>query len=73
MADTIWEFDLTIDLHGARIIRAKDFIGNACQSDDAVDLEIKDIKDALDAVSARMKEAIRKQSLHGISREDDNA
>jgi hypothetical protein len=60
LATTIKVFDFEMDgLHGARIVIRQEPISSACLSDGEIDAQIVMLKDNLDAVAKRMKEAIR--------------
>jgi len=62
MANTIKAFSFEIDIHGAKVIAAKSFIGNACLSNAEVDGVIAALKADLDALAPKMKAAIKLQA-----------
>ena len=55
-------FDFEIDIYGARVVVRKEPLCLGCMSDGEVDLQINLLKENLDDVAKRMKEAIRKQA-----------
>jgi len=61
MAHTAEAFDFEIDINGARVIVVQEPIGSGCLGDGEVDYQIESLKKNLDAVSKRMKAAIREQ------------
>jgi hypothetical protein len=62
MMNTVRVFDFDIDIYGAYVVIRKEPICPGCASDGEVDIEIKRLKDDLDAVAERMKKAIREQA-----------
>lgn len=66
MAKTGGVFDFDIDIHGARVVVAREPISNACLSDGEIDAQIKLLKADLDAVATRMKAAVRKQTTKSL-------
>ena len=62
MTNTIGKFDYKIDIHGARVVVAKEPLCSGCLSDSEIDTNIQLLKDDLDAVATRMKAAVRKQA-----------
>jgi hypothetical protein len=59
---TVRVFDYDIDIHGARVVVVRTPLHAGCTSDGEIDCNIRLLKDDLDAVAKRMKEAIRKQA-----------
>jgi hypothetical protein len=55
-------FDFDIDIYGARVVVREEPLCPGCMSDGEIDVQIKLLKENLDAVARRMKEAIRKQA-----------
>jgi hypothetical protein len=58
---TVRVFDFDIGIHGAYVVIRKEPICPGCAADGEVDIEIKRLKDDLDAVAQRMKKAIHEQ------------
>ena len=64
---TVRVFDFEIDVfHGARVVVKREPLCAGCLSDGEIDANIKLLKDDLDAVAKRMKEAVRKQRASPI-------
>ena len=63
MADggTIRVFDFDIDINGARVVVVRKPLHGGCLSDGEVDANIRLLKQDLDRVARRMKQAIREQ------------
>jgi hypothetical protein len=62
MVSTVQVFDFDFDIYGAYVVIRKEPICPGCSSDGEVDIEMKRLKDDLDAVAKRMKMAIREQA-----------
>jgi hypothetical protein len=62
MVSTVRAFDFDFGIYGAYVVIRKEPICPGCTSDGEVDIEIKRLKDDLDAVAKRMKMAIREQA-----------
>jgi hypothetical protein len=60
---TVRVFDFDIGIHGAYVVIRKEPLCPGCATDGEVDIEIKRLKDDLDAVAQRMKKAIREKAI----------
>jgi hypothetical protein len=58
---TVRVFDYEINFSGARVV-AREPLCPRCLHDGEIDANIKALKDDLDAVAKRMKEALRQQA-----------
>lgn len=61
MTKTVKVFDFDIDFHGARVVVVRTPLTASCLSDGDVEHAIQLLKDDLDTVAERMKQAIRAQ------------
>lgn len=60
MAKTMQVFDFEGDANGVRVIAKRATLHGGCMSDREIDVNIKLLKDDLDAVAKRMKAALKR-------------
>ena len=56
-------FEIKVDADGFYVARPGERLTTSCSSEQDVDAQLVELKDALDAVATRMKKLIREQDL----------
>lgn len=70
MKPKLGAFEFEIDIHGARVVAARKSLSSSALSDGELEWQIQALKNDLDALLPKMKQAIREQQAKPILESD---
>lgn len=70
MKPKLGAFEFEIDIHGARVVVAREPLSSSALSDGELEWQIQALKNDLDALLPKMKQAIREQQAKPILESD---